>query len=164
MIGRKENDQGLGPKGKMIEGRSGGSGRGTRRELWVPPDSGSAHRRIAGLYRVRRSTRSRSAPSPHSLPSSASSPDAPPAGHGEKFRRTQAHVQLGTRLPRMAGPKGKIGRASCRERGGELEENCGSQLKAVLLTDGSQVCIVYDARHEDVSRRTLISFPPPLPN
>src|SRR5438093_439887 len=52
MIGRKENDQGLGPKGKMIEGRSGGSGRGTRRELWAPPDSGSAHRRIAGLYRV----------------------------------------------------------------------------------------------------------------
>src|SRR5437763_7863692 len=40
------------PKGKMIEGRSGGSGRGTRRELWAPPDSGSAHRRIAGLYRV----------------------------------------------------------------------------------------------------------------
>src|SRR5437764_15050650 len=36
----------------MIEGRSGGSGRGTRRELWAPPDSGSAHRRIAGLYRV----------------------------------------------------------------------------------------------------------------
>src|SRR5437899_3032214 len=41
-----------GPKGKMIEGRSGGSGRGTRRESWAPPDSGSAHRRIAGLYRV----------------------------------------------------------------------------------------------------------------
>src|SRR5207245_246033 len=41
-----------GPKGKMIEGRSGGSWRGTRRELWAPPDSGSAHRRIAGLYRV----------------------------------------------------------------------------------------------------------------
>src|SRR5437867_4842327 len=36
----------------MIEGRSGGSGRGTRRESWAPPDSGSAHRRIAGLYRV----------------------------------------------------------------------------------------------------------------
>src|SRR5207245_2579084 len=42
-----------GPKGKMIEGRSGGSGRGTPRESWAPPDSGSAHRRIAGLYRVR---------------------------------------------------------------------------------------------------------------
>src|SRR5438094_7385133 len=40
------------PKGKMIEGRSGGSGRGTRRESWAPPDRGSAHRRIAGLYRV----------------------------------------------------------------------------------------------------------------
>src|SRR5206468_10558700 len=26
---------------------------------------------------------------------------------GEKFCRTQAHVQLGTRLRRMAGPKGK---------------------------------------------------------
>src|SRR5438093_9511640 len=26
----------------MIEGRSGGSWRGTRRELWAPPDSGSA--------------------------------------------------------------------------------------------------------------------------
>src|SRR5439155_4708748 len=32
-----------GSKGKMIEGRSGGSWRGTRRELWAPPDSGSAH-------------------------------------------------------------------------------------------------------------------------
>src|SRR5207253_725280 len=30
------------PKGKMIEGRTGGSWRGTRRELWAPPDSGSA--------------------------------------------------------------------------------------------------------------------------
>jgi len=30
-----------------------------------------------------------------------------PAGHREKFCRTQAHVQLGTRLRRMAGPKGK---------------------------------------------------------
>ena len=29
------------------------------------------------------------------------------AGYGEKFRRTRAHVQLGTRLRRMAGPKGK---------------------------------------------------------
>src|SRR5438309_1198594 len=57
---RHSSPQNGGPKGKMIEGRSGGSGRGTPRELWVPPDSGSAHRRIAGLYRVRRSTRSRS--------------------------------------------------------------------------------------------------------
>src|SRR5205823_7652706 len=41
-----------GRKARMIEGRSGGSGRGTRRESCAPPNSGSAHRRIAGLYRV----------------------------------------------------------------------------------------------------------------
>src|SRR5205823_8664528 len=49
---RHSSPQNGGPKGKMIEGRSGGSGRGTRRELWAPPDRGSAHRRIAGLYRA----------------------------------------------------------------------------------------------------------------
>src|SRR5438552_4254464 len=37
---RHTSPQNGGPKGKMIEGRSGGSGRGTRRELWAPPDSG----------------------------------------------------------------------------------------------------------------------------
>src|SRR5207302_10548254 len=47
------------------------------------------------------------APPSHFLPSAASSPSHLPAGHGEKFRRTRAHVQLGTRLRRMAGPKGK---------------------------------------------------------
>src|SRR5438094_5134748 len=50
-----------GPKGKMIEGRSGGSGRGTRRELWAPPDSSSAQptdRRFVSSTRL--STRSRS--------------------------------------------------------------------------------------------------------
>ena len=36
----------------MIEGRSGGSGRGTRRELWAPPASGFFNQRIVGLYRV----------------------------------------------------------------------------------------------------------------
>src|SRR5207249_4581337 len=35
---RHSSPQNGGPKGKMIEGRSGGSGRGTRRELWAPPD------------------------------------------------------------------------------------------------------------------------------
>src|SRR5438477_6915018 len=42
------------PKGKMIEGRSGGSGRGTRRELWHPPDSSSAQPAERTLYRVPR--------------------------------------------------------------------------------------------------------------
>src|SRR5438132_323861 len=74
----------------MIEGRSGGSGRGTRRELWAPPDSGSAHRRIAGLYRVRLSTRSRSLRRPRiSFPPPLPHPSHLPAGHGEKFRRTE---------------------------------------------------------------------------
>src|SRR5207244_4538698 len=41
-----------GRRGEVIEARGGASGRGTRRESWAPPDSGSAHRRIAGLYRV----------------------------------------------------------------------------------------------------------------
>src|SRR5947208_2455979 len=36
----------------MIEGRSGESGRGTRRELWAPPDSGSAQPADHTLYRV----------------------------------------------------------------------------------------------------------------
>ena len=77
-----------GPKGKMIEGRSGGSGRDTRRELWAPPDSSSAQptdRRFVSC------TDSRPEPFPapplHFLPSAASSPSHLPAGHGEKFRR-----------------------------------------------------------------------------
>src|SRR5207248_194789 len=95
-----------GPKGKMIEGRSGGSGRGTRRESWAPPDSGSAHRRIAGLYRVPTLDPSRSLRRP-AFPSLRRFLTLDlPAGPREKFRRTQAHVQL-TRLRRMAGPKGK---------------------------------------------------------
>src|SRR6266705_1822068 len=95
-----------GPKGKMIEGRSGGSGRGTRRELWAPPDSGSAQptdRRFVSC------TDSRPEPFPappsHFLPSAASSPVAPACWPWEKFCRTPVHVPLGTRLRRMAGPK-----------------------------------------------------------
>src|SRR5437868_2168807 len=49
---RHWSPQNGGPKGKMIEGRSGGSGRGTRRELWAPPDSGSAQPADRTLYRV----------------------------------------------------------------------------------------------------------------
>ena len=69
----------------MIEGRSGGSGRGTRRELWAPPDSGSS---TSGSYVVS-CTDARPSPPTHFLPSAASSPSHLPAGHGAKFRRTQ---------------------------------------------------------------------------
>src|SRR5437899_13110083 len=67
MIGRKENDQGR-PKGKMIEGRSGGPWRGTRRELWAPPDSGSAHAPRRPLYCVPIPTRA-ARPGRHAFPS-----------------------------------------------------------------------------------------------
>src|SRR5947208_6980020 len=70
------------PKGKMIEGRSGGSGRGTRRESWAPPDSGSS---TSGSYVVS-CTDARPSPPTHFLPSAASSPSHLPAGYGEKFR------------------------------------------------------------------------------
>ena len=74
----------------MIEGRSGGSGRGTRRELWPPPDSGSAQptdRRFVSCTTL--DPEPFPAPPSHFLPSAASSPSHLPAGHGEKFRRTE---------------------------------------------------------------------------
>ncbi len=97
---RHSSPQDGGPKGKMIEGRSGGSWRGARRELWAPPDSGSAHRRIAGLYHVPTLDPSRSLRRPRiSFP--------PPLPHrhlpAPQGKITQAHVPLGTRLRRMAG-------------------------------------------------------------
>src|SRR5207245_1551266 len=109
-----------GPKGKMIEGRSGGSGRGTRRELWAPPDSGSAHRRIAGLYRVRRSTRSRS-PS-HFLPSAASSPVAPACWPQGKIL-PHPSARSAHSSPQDGGPKGKMieGRSGGSGRGTRRE-------------------------------------------
>src|SRR5436190_16310597 len=113
----------------MIEGRRGGSGRGTRRELWAPPGSGSS---TSGSYVVS-CTDARPSPSTHFLPSAASSPSHLPAGHGEKFRRTRAHVPLGTRLRRMAGPKGK-GRKSARLNSSHtVEEYGGLRLTTDLL-------------------------------
>src|SRR5207249_66702 len=91
------------PKGKMIEGRSGGSGRSTRSESWAPPDSGSS---TSGSYVVSCTTLDPRRPL-ISFPPPLPHPSHLPAGHGEKFRRTQAHVPLGTRLRRMAVPKEK---------------------------------------------------------
>src|SRR2546425_6490189 len=98
------------PKGKMIEGCTGRSGRGTRRELWAHLTAVLLNQRIVRCIVYRRSTLAALA-----FPSAASSPSHLPAGHGEKFRRTQAHVQLGTRLRRMAGPKGQC--TECKARG-----------------------------------------------
>src|SRR5438552_13075985 len=134
----------------MIEGRSGGSGRGTRRELWAPPDRGSAQPADRTLYRVPTLD-----PRRPLISSRRFLTLAPPAGHGEKFRRTRAYVPLGTRLRRMAGPKGKTRKEATDQLGGALEESCGPHMTAVLLNQRIVRCIVY-------RRSTLAahSFPP----
>src|SRR5438128_2260731 len=74
----------------MIEGRSGGSWRGTRRELWAPLERFCS----TSESHVVSCTDARPSPPTHFPPSAASSPSHLPAGHGEKFRRTQAHGSL----------------------------------------------------------------------
>src|SRR5947208_14304636 len=88
-----------------------GNDRREERGIWAghskrivgPPERGSS---TSGSYVVS-CTDARPSPPTHFLPSAASSPLHLPAGHREKFRRTRAHVPLGTRRRRMAGPKGK---------------------------------------------------------
>src|SRR5206468_11325994 len=92
------------PKGKMIEGRSGGSWRGTRRELWAPPDSGSAQptdRRFVSCTDSR--PEPFTAPPSHFLPPPLPHPSHLPAGHGEKFCRTQADRKSVVEGQRVAG-------------------------------------------------------------
>src|SRR5207248_7323972 len=57
---------------------------------------------------------------------------------------------LGARVTGVAAEAVAVSKGGAGDLGGALEENCGSHLTAVLLTDGSQVCIVYDARPEAV--------------
>src|SRR5437016_1162033 len=108
----------------MIEGRSGGSGRGTRRESWAPPDSGSAHRRIAGLYRVPDS-RPEPFPAPpsHFLPSAASSPVAPACWPQGKILPHPSARSARHWSPQDGGPKGKMieGRSGGSGRGTRRE-------------------------------------------
>jgi len=95
------------PKGKMIEGRSGGSGRGTRRELWAPPDSGSAQpadRRFVSCTDAR--PEPFPAPPSHFLPFAASSAVAPACwsrGPPHPSARSARHSS-----PQNGGPKGKM--------------------------------------------------------
>src|SRR5204863_8391558 len=95
--------QNAGPKATMIEGRSGGSWRGTRRELWALLERFCS----TSESHVVSCTDARPSPPIHFLPSAASSPSHLPAGHGEKFRRTRAHVHPLPTLFRSACPKGK---------------------------------------------------------
>src|SRR5437667_8898959 len=63
---------------------------GHSKRIVGPPGSGSS---TSGSHVVS-CTDARPSPPTHFLPSAASSPSHLPAGHGEKFRRTRAHVQL----------------------------------------------------------------------
>src|SRR2546427_12188522 len=102
----------------MIEGWSGGPGRGTRRESWAPPDSGSS---TSGSHVVS-CTDARPSPPTHFLPSAASSPSHLPAGHGEKFRRTQAHGPLGAAERRAPREKDRRAERGAVARGGGQKE------------------------------------------
>src|SRR5438046_10217403 len=99
----------------MIEGRSGGSGRGTRRELWAPPDRGSAQPADRTLYRVptldpRRPLISSPPPLPHP-------PPLPPAT-GKKFPRTRPPVHPALLPPKLPGPKENGPRGEPGDRAG----------------------------------------------
>src|SRR5438552_5164737 len=87
---RHSSPQNGGPKGKMSAERSGRASRGTRIELWAPLERFCS----TSESHVVSCTDARPSPPTHFPPSAASSPLHLPAGHGEKFRRTQAHVQL----------------------------------------------------------------------
>src|SRR5437667_268925 len=100
----------------MIEGRSGGSGRGTRKELWAPPDSGSAQPADRTLYRVptpdpRRPLISFPPPLPH--------PSHLPAGPRGKIPPHPSARSARHSSPQDGGPKGKMieGRSGGSGRG-----------------------------------------------
>src|SRR5205823_11277216 len=125
----------------------------------------SAHRRIAGLYRVptldpshslRRPRISFPPPLPHPPICPLSLHDALPISK----RTFSSLVSAGWRAQRENDRR--------KERGiwgGALEENRGPHLTAVLLTDGSQVCIVYRRSTRAIPcAAPRISFPPPLPH
>src|SRR5438034_696915 len=116
---------------------------GHSKRIVGPPDSGSAHRRIAGLYRVPTLDPSRSLRRPRiSFPPPLPHPRicllAPGKNSVAPKRTFSSLVSAGWRAQRENDRR--------KERGiwgGALEENRGPHLTAVLLTDGSQVCIVY---------------------
>src|SRR6266568_1151767 len=90
----------------MIEGRSGGSWRGTRRELWAPPTAVRLNQRIAGLYRVHDSRPEPfTAPPSHFLPSAASSPVAPACWPQGNFCRHPSARSALHSSPQNGGPR-----------------------------------------------------------
>src|SRR5438034_702471 len=141
----------------MIEGRSGGSGRGTRRELWAPPDRGSS----TSGSQVVSCTDARPSPPTHFLPSAASSPLAPACWPRGKIPPHPSARSARHSSQQNGGPKGKMieGRSGGSGRGtrGELwtPPDSGSAQPADRR--------LYRVPTLD-PRRPLISFPPPLPH
>src|SRR5438093_253883 len=112
----------------MIEGRSGGSGRGTRRELWAPPDRGSS---TSGSYVVS-CTDVRPQPPTHFLPSAASSPSHLLLATGKNSAAPSARSARHS-SPQNGGPKGKM--IEGRSGGSEAEKEAGllvQQLRSVI--------------------------------
>src|SRR2546427_12741604 len=87
----------------MIEGRSGGSGRGTRRELSAALDSGSS---TSGSYVVS-CTDARPEPPTHFLPSAVGSASRRASVQVSVFPVSLKNKPLGTRRRRVAGPNRK---------------------------------------------------------
>src|SRR5438876_184635 len=152
------------PKGKMIEGRSGGSGRGTRRESWAPPDSGSAQRRNRRFVSCTRlSTRSRSLRRPRiSFPPPLPQPSHLPAGQGKIPPHPSARSALHS-SPQDGGPKGKMieGRSGGSWRGTRRES--WAPPDSGPSTRGSYVVSCTDARPSPPTHFIPSPASPPRP-
>src|SRR3989442_897183 len=118
----------------MIEGRSGGSGRGTRRELWAPPDSGSAQptdRRFVSCTRL--STRSRSLRRPRiSFPPPLPHPRTCLLATGKNSAAPERTFSSALVSAEWRAQRENDRREERGIWGGALEENRGPHLTAVL--------------------------------
>src|SRR5439155_143427 len=120
------------------EGRSGGSGRGTRRELWAPPDSGSS---TSGSYVVS-CTDARPSPPTH-FPPPLPHPRTCLLATGKNSAAPER-----TFSSALVSAEWRAQRENDRreERGiwaGRWKKNCGPRRTAVLLNQRSVRCIVY---------------------
>src|SRR6266566_2110109 len=138
----------------MIEGRSGGSWRGTRRELWAPLER-FFNQRIARCIVYRRSTLAA-----HSFPSLRRFLTLAPACWSRGKIPPHPSARSAHSSPQNGGPKGKMieGRSGGSGRGTRKE--LWAHLAAVLQPADRTL---YRVPTLD-PRRPLISFPPPLPH
>src|SRR5207247_1038155 len=127
---------------EMIEGRSGGSGRGTPRELWTPPDSGSAQPADRTLYRV-----------PTLDPRRPLISFPPPLPHPRTSGWAPASAKCRAKRKMIEGRSGGSGRGTPGELWTPPDSGSAQPADRTL----------YRVPTLD-PRRPLISFPPPLPH